>query len=439
MINPDDQPLDWPTSAAAALSPVAELGPYNQPASDAIDQAEVAPAARFVPLEDRGAAAKSELGDVQYVEDLVRPGRIVAVPAEEGTGKTHAMAELGIRVAVAGGSFAGTWPVVASGPVAVMSEQHPDDDFDLEARVLAALGHERAALVGRYFRLPTLTAAGGPAPLGVTEWRSWLVDELRQRGVLLLIIDTATGAAQVDPWGQPIQRVFADLRAMIAAYPDLAIVLLLHLRKPSGRGGRQLSDVLGEWGRWCDVVMMLEADGKDRTKLTTYKRVRRPRRISATKADGLLIDPVDLDEAVGTKVPLEAVVSALVAEPGISTKALAARLEVSASTAAKYAAMAEEAGLAYRVDLGAGKGFRLYPGENRVGPPPSKGPMGSSERTGPLLDGVGGANQGGTVQPSTHPIRVDGPPIGPPPSEADDGPGSVGERMAAILHPGGEG
>jgi len=84
----------------------------------------------FPEPEDRGRAVLSPMGDVEHVKDLARPGRIVVVPAEEGTGNTVAiLGELAIRYAVAGGSFAETWPIVKLGRVLVLSEQHPDDDY----------------------------------------------------------------------------------------------------------------------------------------------------------------------------------------------------------------------------------------------------------------------------------------------------------------------
>jgi hypothetical protein len=292
----------------------------------------------FAVPEDRGQAELSPLGDVEYVEDLIRPGRIVVVAAEEGTGKSFGISgELAIRVATtAGGSFAGTWPVLVSCPVLVLSEMHSDDDYHREEMILAALDLDRSALRQRYFRVPLMTAAGGPPALTVPEWRTWAVEWLQSRRALLLIVDTATGATQVDPWGQPIQRVYADLRRMLEAYPELAIILVLHLKKPTGRGGRRVSDVLGEWGRWCDVVLLLEADGATRTKLTTYKRVRRPRHIVATRRDGLLVDPVDLDEERGTKVSQEAVLAVISAHPGSTFAELAEKLDVSKATAARY-------------------------------------------------------------------------------------------------------
>ena len=142
--------------------------------------------ANFWYPEDRGDAVLSPLGDVEYVEDFIRPGRIVVVAAEEGAGKSYAIdSELGIRVAVAGGSFAGTWPVLRTGPVLVMSEMHSDDDYHREDDILGALELDRAAIRGRYYRLPLLTAAGGPPALTVPEWRTWIVTWLRDHGALL--------------------------------------------------------------------------------------------------------------------------------------------------------------------------------------------------------------------------------------------------------------
>lgn len=333
---------------------------------------DVADPPAFPEPEDRGTATLSPLGEVEYIEDLIRPGRIVVWAAEEGAGKSYAVGgELAVRVAIAGGSFAGTWPILRTGPVLYMSEMHADDDYEREATVLSSLGLDRAALAGRYYRLPLMTAAGGRPALTVPEWRAWITGWLRDRGALLLIVDTATGATQVDPWGREIQAVYSALRVMLAEYPDLAIVLLLHLKKPQGRGERRLSDVLGEWGRWCDVVLLMENDGAGltRARLTLRKRVRRERRIVATKAGGLLVDPVDLDETQGTKVPLDDVLAAIEAAPGIGLAALGARLGVSKDTAGRYVGMLEEAGSVVTMKPGPGRPMAVYPAEPTAAPP----------------------------------------------------------------------
>jgi hypothetical protein len=287
--------------------------------------------------EDRGAATLSVLGHVEYVEDLIRPGRIVGVAAEEGVGKSYAISgELGIRLAVAGGSFAGTWPILQTGPVLILSEMHPDDDYQREDAILDALDLTRDALTGCYFRLTLASAAGDRPALQVPEWREYIAAWLREQGALMLVIDTATAAAQVDPWGSDIQGIYRGLRGMIESYPALCIALVVHLKKPQGRGERRISDVLGEWGRWCDVLLLLEADGLERVKLTSRKRVRHERRIVATKAGGLLVDAQEL-EGSGPKVPPADVLNAIRAEPGLSIRRLAARLGVSRATARKYA------------------------------------------------------------------------------------------------------
>lgn len=288
--------------------------------------------------EDRGVATRSELGGVEYVEDLIRPARIVVWAAEEGSGKSYAVDdELGIRVAVAGGSFAGTWPVLQKGPVLYLSEMHADDDYEREATVLGSLGLQRSDLGGRLYRLSLATAARGRRALTDAHWRTWITAWCRDHGVILLIFDTATGAASVDPWGQAIQAVYRDLRVMVSEYPALAIVLVVHLKKPTGRGGRGLSDVLGEWGRWCDVVVLQENDGAslDRAKLTVRKRVRRERRIVATKSGGLLTDPKDTTIGA-TKVPIIDVIAALEQRPGISFGELGSILGVSKDSASNY-------------------------------------------------------------------------------------------------------
>src|SRR5450759_851518 len=116
----------------------------------------------------------------------------------------------------------------STGPVLDMSEMHPDDDYVRETTVLASLGLDRPALIGCYYRLPLMTAAGGKPALTVPEWREWITGWLRDHGALLLVVDTATGATQVDPWGGAIQAVYQSLRAMLAAYPALAVVLVVH-------------------------------------------------------------------------------------------------------------------------------------------------------------------------------------------------------------------
>ena len=100
-----------------------------------------------------------------------------------------------------------------------MSEMHADDDFEREATVLKSLGCQRSDLAGRLYRIPLMTAAGGRPALAVPEWYAWMTGWLRDHEVLMLTVDTATAASQVDPWGQAIQTIYGQLRRMLEEYP----------------------------------------------------------------------------------------------------------------------------------------------------------------------------------------------------------------------------
>lgn len=312
--------------------------------------------------ENRGKATLSEQGNVEYVEDLIKPGRIVVWAAEEGSGKSYTVdGELAIRMVAAGGSLAGTWPIVGTHRVLVLSEMHGDDDYEREDVVLKSLNLTRTALDGTYWRLPLMTAAHGQPCLQVPEWCSWCIEWSKTQGIHLLIVDTATGATDVNPWGHEMQAVYRQLRLMLDAYPELAIVLIVHCKKPQpgAKPERRITDVLGEWGRWCDVIVMQERETLSSVKLTTYKRVRHMRKILATQKDGLLIDPISLDNAAGSKVPMSRVITVIEENSGLTLHELADLLGVSKRTASKYADDCEIKGAIYQL-VGEKGTKRLY-------------------------------------------------------------------------------
>jgi hypothetical protein len=312
---------------------------------------------RFPLPQNMAFATLSPQGQTQYVEDLIRPGRIVVVAAEEGSGKSYAFpGELGIRIATAGGTFANTWPIVENAGVLVLSEMPEDEDIVRQGKILASLQLEPLALDGKYWRLDLMTAADDEPALSSADWRDWVLGWCREQQVKVIMIDTATGATEVDPWGRSILAVYRNLRGMLKAYPDLALVLLVHCRKPQSRSARAISDVLGEWGRWCDVVVLQERDGPTRTKLSSLKRVRTQHRIIADQLDGLLQNAVEIGQGPKPKASMDEVVEAVSANEGLTIANLAAVLSVGKATAARYVKEGVQLGLFEQRKTTLGKG-----------------------------------------------------------------------------------
>jgi len=385
----------WAPTAAELRREVAR----HERATTPLEQSEH----QFPPLEDRSTAVLSPQGGIEHVDDLVKPGRLTLVAGEESSGKSTAIREMGIRLACAGGEWAGTWKVQQRVSVAIGSEMHADDDYAGEETTLASLGKTRADLGGNYFRFSLYDTAAGQPPLMVPAWRAYISSEVARLGIGVLIFDTGTTATNVDPWGEKMQEVIAALKALMTENPALAIIVLVHLKKPQGRGQRRISDVLGEWGRFVDVVIMIDNDGTSltRVRITARKRVRHQRTIIATKAGGLLIDPQELGDGPAPKVSPEAVVAAVARQPGMTPSQLAMELNVSRSTAQEYARAAEQANRIERREGGPRGALLLFALPERPEP--------SGEHDWTV---AGQTMDGGTGEPSDRPTdlyRSDGP------------------------------
>jgi len=319
--------------------PPAKVAPFAAPNTD------------WEEPEDRSTATLSDQGDIQYVDDIGRPGRIVVVAAEEGTGKSFAIqGELGIRLAIAAGAFAETWDILQTGPVLVVSEMPSDEDYERENMVMDSLGVTRDQLAGRYFRQDLNTAALGEQVLDSTAWRSNFIPWAKEQGLIALIVDPTTSATDADPWGKELRTMMRNLRLLQKELPQLLIILVVHLKKPSGRGQanatRGLDAVMGEYGRLNDVTILMQADGSslENIVVSVRKRVRDQRRIRLTKRGGLLVDPQPIDNAPQPKVSLEHVRDVVRENPGITMRELGKTLNVAATTASKYTEQLEGQG-----------------------------------------------------------------------------------------------
>jgi hypothetical protein len=324
--------------------------------------------------EDRSKAEPSEFVGIDYIQDYLRPNRLHLIAAEEGTGKSLHALELALRVAVpeiADQRLAGYFQVNQQGHGAVLyaSEMSADEDFEREEMLLAALGIERDHLEKRYYRINLDSAAGGQPILDTAKWREQLVEWANKPEIQLklLVIDTATMATGVEPWGQDLTSVKRNLTAIINACQGLAIVLLVHMKKPAGRAGntnRQLHEVLGDWGKWMDIVILLESEGQDRVKLSTRKRLPTLHRLILTKRDGLLVDPIDLDDPSAikpsSKISEEGQMAVIETAPGISVTDFANRIGVTKPTARAYVEKLKAGGLVLTTD-GPRKSVLVFP------------------------------------------------------------------------------
>jgi hypothetical protein len=171
------------------------------------------------------------------------------------------------------------------------------------------------------------------------DWRDWCVELCLKHSIKLLVFDTATNATEAEPWGLALRNVIRYLRDIIDQVPGLAVVLTMHLKKPQARGSaaRRITDIMGDWGKWCDVLLLMEDDSSERTKLTTMKRVTNHRRITALRRGGLLVEPQDIAErGSGPRVDNETVVHTVRDNPNMTYQELADELHVTKRTAQNY-------------------------------------------------------------------------------------------------------
>jgi len=318
------------------------------------------PSTTYPEPEDMGVAVPSELAEVEYVANLLKPGRLLVVGAVEGSGKTYTISnELGIRFAWAGGDLAGTWSMRERGNVLLLSEMHRDDDIAYEERVLEALGGTRTNLSGRYFRLSLATAANGKPVLADLEWVNWLVDDFAPRhDIKLLILDTVASAIEGEPWGENIIGVFRVLKAIVEERPSLAIALITHMKKPSGGGEQAISDVMGQWTRFADAVLLMTPQDPGRVRLRTLKRLS-PVDIIATQSGGLLVDPFPVTHTGKPKVDMGNVYHVIEQKPDLTVAELGDALGVSKPTAERYVAQGVKLGLLERHREGLSGPFRV--------------------------------------------------------------------------------
>jgi hypothetical protein len=211
------------------------------------------------------------------VRNLIRPGAVCLLAAQEAVGKSFIRLEIAARGAIGGGALFG-YPAFAIErqfrTVLLDEENGEDEEADREDMTISALGTDRSAVGDRYARY-SFSGVDLVSPEGRARIEAAVAIDRPD----LLILDTATGMVG-EEWGAPLKEALQWLRHL-AVNQGVAILLIVHLVKPQrDRSGkrqttnRSLSDVMGQWARPVDMAMVVSgASGEDRVHFDVYKRV----------------------------------------------------------------------------------------------------------------------------------------------------------------------
>jgi hypothetical protein len=258
-------------------------------------------------LADVGAMAPPANLEREYLGGLLRAGKVLAIASQEGLGKSMVRKEIEHRLAAGTGALFGRYPVLEAVTVGTIDEENgPDEEWRRDEAMLPAVGLTREDLAGRYRRASFL-GLNLADPVSQAYIRRQVA-----AGLNVLFLDT--GGAMVDEeYGQPLKAAVRFLRALRRESPDLAVVLLVHMVKPSrdpkaaGVKRRVLTDVMGQWTRQADVVAVMSDLGADRFRWELVKRRGVPRSAGVVDySSGIAqwVADVDDDEVTSTRESL---------------------------------------------------------------------------------------------------------------------------------------
>jgi hypothetical protein len=195
----------------------------------------------------------------------------------EGVGKSNIRLELAIRYACGHGALFDTYAMGKAGDVLVFDEENgPREEWQREEAMLASLGLTRSPHMALYHRVHY-----SGLDLENATHREAFDRTLTLYAPQLVILDTA-GAMVGEEHGKDFKKVIAFLKQMKEKH-DCAIVLVVHLVKPPRDGKTQgkaiervITDVMGQWTRSADVLMLVSETEDDEVILfRVRKRVTR--------------------------------------------------------------------------------------------------------------------------------------------------------------------
>jgi len=215
--------------------------------------------------------------DDWLVTDLLRPKQLAVLASTEGVGKSNIRLELGIRYACGHGALFDTYAMGKAGNVLLFDEENGErEEWSREEAMLASLGLDRATHMVLYDRIHY-----SGLNLENAVHREFFDRLLSERQPQLVILDTA-GAMVGEEHGKDFKKVIAFLKSMKEKH-DCAIVQVVHLVKPPRDGKtaghaleRTITDVMGQWTRSADVLMLVsETDDDEVILFRVRKRVTR--------------------------------------------------------------------------------------------------------------------------------------------------------------------
>ena len=211
--------------------------------------------------------------DDWLVVDLLRPKYLAVLASTEGVGKSNIRLELGIRYACGHGALFDTYPMGKPGTVLVFDEENgPREEWRREEAMLASLGLTRSLHMVLYNRIH-YSGLDLENAVHQTVFDRLLAEHQPQ----LVILDTA-GAMVGEEHGKDFKKVMAFLKAMKEKH-DCAIVLVVHLVKPPRDAKlvgkpmeRVITDVMGQWTRSADVLMLVSETEDDNVILFRVRK-----------------------------------------------------------------------------------------------------------------------------------------------------------------------
>jgi hypothetical protein len=243
--------------------------PIDQPVTE---EAVAAVVSEFEVIDASTATAPPDVDD-WLVEDLLRPRQLAVLASTEGVGKSNIRLELGIRYACGYGALFDTYGMGKAGDVLVFDEENgPREEFTREEAMLASLGLVRSIHMVLYHRIHY---SGLDLESAVD--REAFDRLLTEYAPQLVILDTA-GAMVGEEHGKDFKKVIAFLKSMKEKH-DCAIVMVVHLVKPPRDGKtagqkleRTITDVMGQWTRSADVLMLVSETEDDEVILFRVRK-----------------------------------------------------------------------------------------------------------------------------------------------------------------------